>query len=161
MSIDSDYEQALLNFPHRPHARWERAMSFLQPWMLLALPIAALPVIIHLIHQRRFQSIDWGAMKFLLEANRMSRGYARIRQWLILALRVAAIAALVFLDQPPAGHRLVGPRRRRPPRYDAHLDRPFTQHDTARHKLSELQSSKPGSNNWHERSVRSDRDVGS
>ena len=76
-------------------------MSFLQPWLLVALPIAALPVIIHLIHQRRFQSIDWGAMKFLLEANRMSRGYARIRQWLILALRVIAIAALVFLISRP------------------------------------------------------------
>lgn len=76
-------------------------MSFLQPWLLVALPIAALPVIIHLIHQRRFQSIDWGAMKFLLEANRMSRGYARIRQWLILALRVLAIAAIVFLISRP------------------------------------------------------------
>jgi hypothetical protein len=76
-------------------------MSFLQPWMLLALPIAAMPIIIHLIHQRRFQSIDWGAMKFLLEANRMSRGYARIRQWLILALRVIALAALVFLISRP------------------------------------------------------------
>lgn len=76
-------------------------MSFLQPWMLWALPIAALPIIIHLIHQRRFQSIEWGAMKFLLEANRMSRGYARIRQWLILALRVAAISALVFLISRP------------------------------------------------------------
>jgi hypothetical protein len=76
-------------------------MSFLQPWMLYALPVAALPIIIHLIHQRRFQSIDWGAMRFLLEANRMSRGYARIRQWLILALRVIAIAALVFLISRP------------------------------------------------------------
>src|SRR3954467_5228070 len=76
-------------------------MSFVQPWMLIALPIAALPVIIHLIHQRRFQSIDWGAMKFLLEANRMSRGYARIRQWLILLMRVVAIAALVFLISRP------------------------------------------------------------
>src|SRR5262249_56117593 len=37
----------------------------------------------------------------LLEANRMSRGYARIRQWLILALRVIAIAALVFLISRP------------------------------------------------------------
>src|SRR3954453_20091233 len=76
-------------------------MSFLQPWMLIALPIASLPIIIHLIHQRRFQSIDWGAMKFLLEANRMSRGYARIRQWLILLLRVLAIAALIFLISRP------------------------------------------------------------
>jgi hypothetical protein len=76
-------------------------MSFLQPWMLLALPIASLPVIIHLINQRRFQSIQWAAMRFLLEANRMSRGYARLRQWLILAMRVLAIAALVFVIGRP------------------------------------------------------------
>jgi hypothetical protein len=76
-------------------------MSFLQPWMLVALPIAALPVIIHLINQRRFQSIHWAAMRFLLEANRMSRGYARLRQWLILLFRVLAIAALVFMISRP------------------------------------------------------------
>jgi hypothetical protein len=76
-------------------------MSFLAPWLLAALPVAALPVIIHLIHQRRFQSIDWGAMRFLLEAHRMSRGYARLRQWLILLMRVIAIAALVFLISRP------------------------------------------------------------
>ena len=40
-------------------------------------------------------------MRFLLEANRMSRGYARLRQWLILLLRVLAIAALVFLISRP------------------------------------------------------------
>ena len=38
--------------------RGERAMSFLQPLLLVALPIIALPVIIHLIHQRRFKPID-------------------------------------------------------------------------------------------------------
>ena len=76
-------------------------MSFLQPWLLVALPLAALPVIIHLINQRRFQTIDWAAMRFLLEANRMSRGYARIRQWLILLFRVLAIAALVFMISRP------------------------------------------------------------
>ena len=66
-------------------------MSFLQPWMLLALPVIALPIIIHLINQRRYQSVPWGAMMFLLAANRMSRGYARLRQWLILLLRTLAI----------------------------------------------------------------------
>jgi hypothetical protein len=28
-------------------------MTFLQPWILLALPMIALPVIIHLVNQRR------------------------------------------------------------------------------------------------------------
>lgn len=83
-------------------------MSFLAPALLVALPLAALPIIIHLINQRRFQSIDWGAMKFLLEANRMSRGYARIRQWIILLLRALAIAALIFVISRPLATGLVG-----------------------------------------------------
>ena len=29
-------------------------MTFLQPWLLLTLPLIALPVIIHLINQQRF-----------------------------------------------------------------------------------------------------------
>ncbi len=58
-------------------------MSFLQPLLLIALPLIALPIIIHLINQRRYQTIHWAAMMFLLAANRMSRGYARLRQWLI------------------------------------------------------------------------------
>ena len=64
------------------------AMSFLQPMLLAALPLVALPIIIHLINQRRYQTIRWAAMMFLLAANRMSRGYARLRQWLIMALRM-------------------------------------------------------------------------
>jgi hypothetical protein len=72
--------------------------------LLAALPLVALPVIIHLINQRRYQTIRWAAMLFLLAANRMSRGYARLRQWLIMAFRMAAIAALVFaVSRPLAG----------------------------------------------------------
>lgn len=78
-------------------------MSVLQPLILAALPLAALPIIIHLINQRRFQTVRWGAMMFLLAANRMARGYARLRQWLILALRVLALMGLIFaLSRPLA-----------------------------------------------------------
>src|SRR4051794_36248201 len=79
-------------------------MSFLQPMLLLGLPLVALPIIIHLINQRRYQTVRWAAMMFLLAANRMSRGYARLRQWLIMALRMAAIAGLLFaVSRPIAG----------------------------------------------------------
>ncbi len=79
-------------------------MSFLEPMLLAALPLAALPVIIHLINQRRYQTIRWGAMMFVLQANRMSRGYARLRQILIMLFRILAIATLVFaVSRPLAG----------------------------------------------------------
>ncbi|WP_165219871.1 BatA domain-containing protein [Aquisphaera insulae] len=79
-------------------------MSFLQPMFLVAMPLVALPIIIHLINQRRYQTVRWGAMMFLLAANRMSRGFARIRQWLIMAFRMLAIAGLIVaISRPLAG----------------------------------------------------------
>lgn len=83
-------------------------MSFLQPWMLWGLPIIALPIIIHLINQRRFQTIQWAAMMFLLAAHRMSRGYSRLRQWLIMAFRMLAIAGLLFAISRPLASGWLG-----------------------------------------------------
>ena len=83
-------------------------MSFLQPFLLIALPLIALPVIIHLINQRRYQTMRWAAMMFLLAANRMSRGYARLRQWLILLFRMAVIAALILAVSRPLASGWVG-----------------------------------------------------
>ena len=82
-------------------------MSFLQPLFLIALPLIALPVIIHLINQRRYQTVQWAAMMFLLTANRMSRGYAKLRQWLILLFRVLVILGLLLaLSRPLASGRV-------------------------------------------------------
>ena len=83
-------------------------MTFLQPLLLAALPLIALPVIIHLINQRRYQTVRWGAMMFLLAANRMSRGYARLRQILILIFRTLAIAGLIFAVSRPLASGWLG-----------------------------------------------------
>ena len=76
-------------------------MTFLQPWLLLTLPLIALPVIIHLINQQRFQSVEWAAMMFLLSAKALSRGYSRLRQWLIMLLRMLAVAAAILAISRP------------------------------------------------------------
>ena len=83
-------------------------MSFLQPLLLWALPLIGLPILIHLINQRRYQTMNWGAMMFLLAANRMSRGYARLRQWLILAFRMLAILGLLFAISRPLASGWLG-----------------------------------------------------
>ena len=83
-------------------------MNFLQPALLAALPLVSLPIIIHLINQRRYQTVQWAAMMFLLAANRMSRGYARLRQWLIMAFRMLAIAGLIFAVSRPLAGGLLG-----------------------------------------------------
>ncbi len=83
-------------------------MSFLQPLILFALPAIALPIVIHLMNQRRYQTVPWAAMQFLLAANKMSRGYARLRQWLILAARTIAVAGLIFAVARPLSSGLLG-----------------------------------------------------
>ena len=83
-------------------------MSFLQPWLLWGLPLIALPIIIHLINQRRFQTIQWAAMMFLLAAHRMARGYSRLRQWLIMLFRMLAIAGLLFAVARPLASGWLG-----------------------------------------------------
>ena len=49
-------------------------MTFLQPLLLLGLPLALLPIIIHLIHLYRRRRVKWTAMIFLHAAQ-----YASIR----------------------------------------------------------------------------------
>lgn len=76
-------------------------MSFVSPLLLWALPLAALPILIHLINRSRHRTIPWGAMMFLLEAKRLTRGMARLRYWLIMTMRVLAVAAIIFVIARP------------------------------------------------------------
>jgi hypothetical protein len=83
-------------------------MTFLHPLLLAGLALTVLPIVIHLINQLRYRTIRWGAMMFLLQANRMSRGLARLRQWLILLMRMLAIACLVFVISRPLSSGWLG-----------------------------------------------------
>lgn len=83
-------------------------MSFLQPLLLFALPLALLPVIVHLIHQHRRRTVPWAAMMFLRRAQRMNRGFSRLRRWLILAFRMLAILALLLMAARPLAGGLLG-----------------------------------------------------
>src|SRR6185312_12441649 len=83
-------------------------MTFLQPWLLWGLPLIALPIVIHLINQRRFQTIQWAAMMFLLAAHRMARGYSRLRQLLIMMFRMLAITGLLFAIARPLASGWLG-----------------------------------------------------
>lgn len=79
-------------------------MTFLQPFLLLSLPLIALPLVIHLINQHRHRTVRWAATMFLLQARRMTRGMAKLRYWLILMARMLAIAGLILaVSRPMAG----------------------------------------------------------
>lgn len=87
------------------------AFAFLNPMLLWALPLAAVPVIIHILNRRRFQKVPWAAMEFLLKAMKRNRKRLRMEQWLVLLLRVLAVLLLALLvARPQLGGGLVGTR---------------------------------------------------
>ncbi|MCS7082409.1 MAG: BatA domain-containing protein [Bacteroidota bacterium] len=76
-------------------------MSFLNPWMLLALAATAIPLLIHLLHLRRPKRIAFSSLRFLraLEASAIRR--FRVQQWWLLLVRTLAVAALVLAFAQP------------------------------------------------------------
>ena len=71
-------------------------MDFLSAMFLWALPLAAVPVIVHLLNRRRRDVVRWGAMKFLIEAVSRRRKIWRIEDLLLMLLRTAAVLAFIF-----------------------------------------------------------------
>jgi hypothetical protein len=88
------------------------AIAFLNPMLLWALPLAAVPIVIHLLNRRRFQRVPWAAMEFLLAAMKRNRKRLRMEQWLVLLLRTLAVLLLVSLVSRPqlGGGSLLGTR---------------------------------------------------
>ncbi|MDP7395340.1 MAG: BatA domain-containing protein [Lentisphaeria bacterium] len=80
-------------------------MSLLQPEILLwGLPLALIPLVIHLLNRLRYRTVQWAAMGFLLHATRLSTRHARLRQFLILLFRILALLFLAAaLARRPLG----------------------------------------------------------
>ncbi len=71
------------------------------PLVWWGLPVAAAPILIHLINLLRHRRVKWAAMEFLLASQKKYRTRILLKQWLLLALRTAAIAGIVLaLAQP-------------------------------------------------------------
>lgn len=80
-------------------------MSVLHQALLAAgLAAVAIPIIIHLLMRRRRRPVEWGAMRFVLEAYRRTRRRLVVQRWLLLALRCLLVAALgVAIARPLLG----------------------------------------------------------
>lgn len=76
-------------------------MTFLQPTFLWGLMAIAVPILIHLWHQKRGQPLPWAAMQWLQEVSEQQKRGLQFDDWLLLALRCLAITLLsVLLAQP-------------------------------------------------------------
>ncbi|MBT8486851.1 MAG: VWA domain-containing protein [Phycisphaerales bacterium] len=70
-------------------------MSFLTPALAIAGVIAtAVPILIFLLWRQRRTPVQWGAMRFLMEAYRKHRRRLRIEQILLLAVRCLILVVL-------------------------------------------------------------------
>jgi Aerotolerance regulator N-terminal/von Willebrand factor type A domain len=56
----------------------------------------AVPIVIHLLNRRRFKTVTWAAMRFLLAAQKQNTRRMRLEQILLLLVRCAMVALLVF-----------------------------------------------------------------
>src|SRR5436190_22322660 len=71
------------------------AIGFVTPMFFAAgLLLASIPIIIHFLNRRRFKTVQWAAMEFLLRAMRKNRRRIKFEQWLLLATRCLVLALL-------------------------------------------------------------------
>ena len=77
------------------------AAAFVNPALLWGLGLGVVPILIHLLARRQVQLVDWGAMQFLLEAERENRRRVQLEQWLLLALRCLAMSLLGLVFARP------------------------------------------------------------
>lgn len=53
--------------------------------------LVSVPIIIHLLNRRRFKTVHWAAMDFLIEADKLNRRRVRLEELLLLLLRCLAV----------------------------------------------------------------------
>lgn len=76
-------------------------MRFEQPWLLVGLAAALVPVVIHLAYRRRARNIRFAAIEFLLHSDKKLARRLRLRQLLVLLLRTLLVAAVVLALAKP------------------------------------------------------------
>lgn len=74
----------------------------INPWLFLAgAALVSVPIIIHLLNKRRFKTVDWAAMDFLIEADKKNHRRIRIENLLMLLLRCLAVLLIALLVSRP------------------------------------------------------------
>jgi hypothetical protein len=69
---------------------------FMNPLFLAAVSAAAIPLIIHLIHQRRSRVVDFSSLKFLKLVDLKVARSKRLKEILLMALRMSILALLAL-----------------------------------------------------------------
>lgn len=79
-------------------------VGVLHPALAIAgIAAISIPIIIHLLNRRRFKTVQWAAMDFLLQALRRNRRRMRFESWLLLLTRCLVIGLLGIALARPFG----------------------------------------------------------
>ena len=80
------------------------AAGFITPAFALAgVGLVSIPVVIHLLNRRRYKTVPWAAMNFLLAAMKKNRRRLKFESWLLLLTRCACVALLGLALARPFG----------------------------------------------------------
>src|SRR2546421_10687751 len=76
-------------------------LEFLFGAALWALPVAALPVILHLLFRRKSPIVPFSTLRFVKLSIQQTAARKRVHRWLLLACRVLLLALLVWAVAQP------------------------------------------------------------
>ena len=94
------------------------AFGFGSPLMLWGLAIGGAPILIHLLHKRRYLVVPWAAMRFLIAATKKQSRRLRLEQILLLIVRTLIVLLIAMALARPSVEtfgeyfRAEGPRHR-------------------------------------------------
>ena len=131
------------------------AFGFGSPLMLWGLAAGAIPIVIHLLHRRRFQTVPWAAMRFLLAATKKQSRRIKLEQLLLLLIRTMIILLVALALSRPIAETLGEYIQTEGPRHriiviDATLSMGFTPNGNTRFERAKqlarqiVSSAKPG-----------------
>jgi hypothetical protein len=72
------------------------AFGFFSPLLLSGLALAAIPVVIHLLHRRRYVETPWAAMQFLIQATKKQSRRIRLENLILLLVRTLVLILIVL-----------------------------------------------------------------
>jgi hypothetical protein len=80
------------------------SLGLVSPGFLIAgALLVGVPILIHILNRRRFKTVTWAAMEYLLRAMRKNRRRLKFEQWMLLATRCLVLLLLGLALARPLG----------------------------------------------------------
>src|SRR5687768_4361997 len=84
------------------------AMIFLNPFILVAMAAASIPLLLHLLNLRKLRTVEFSSLKFLKELQKTRIRRLKLKQILLLILRTSLVIFAVLAFARPALHGSAG-----------------------------------------------------